>query len=91
MPTAITLASLQTVCGECADAIEDQDWPVAVRKYAKALAVLAGLPADASDAEQRMRLEQNLSALGAAIKQASALAGPDDGERMGRVQARFNQ
>lgn len=90
MATAITLASLQTICGECADAIEDQDWPTAVRKYAKALAVLAGLPADASDAEQRMRLEQNLNGLGNALKQASALAGPDDERRMGRVQTRHN-
>lgn len=83
MPTTtISLASFQDACAECADAIAASDWSGAYNWYARAQAILVGLPADSTDAAQRTRLEQDLAALKAAIDAAKVADSTDDARHL---------
>ena len=79
MSTTIDETTLQTVLGECADAIEISDWATASRKIAKADAILAGLASGFTQSGKSVQYRQTLESLRKSVEQARALAAAESG------------
>lgn len=77
--TQITLVSFQTICAECADAIESGDWATAYQKYAKAAAVHAALEVQVSDQATSLRRHETLNGLQKALDAAKAATSAGSG------------
>ena len=84
MTTTITLSSFQAAMVECADAIDAGNYNTARTKLAKAGAILAGMPKDVADSNQRMTMREDLNKLEELITkvEASGGAATDDERRM---------
>lgn len=83
MPTTtISVSSFQTACAECADAVADEDWSTAVKWYARAEAINAGLELSVGTRGTSMSRRETLQGLREAISAAkAAVAAADDVER----------
>lgn len=83
MTTEVTLATFQTACAECADAIDNSQWATARRKLAKASALLLGLPESAADGSSRMDMRKQIAGFESLITAAeeSSGASADDQRR----------
>jgi len=71
--TTITVASFQTACAECADAIASGDWGTATRWYARAEAINSGLELAVSGAGKSATRRNALDGLRTAIAEAKAV------------------
>jgi len=68
----ITVASFQTACAECADAINSELWSTAHKKCAVAEAINAGLELEAAADDRSFKRRESLAGLRAAIEAAKA-------------------
>ena len=74
MATETTVAIFQNACGECHDAIEAENWASAIKWYAKAEAINAGLEEEVSDRGQSAKRRTDLAGLYQAIQIAKQYA-----------------
>ena len=79
MAVTITVASFQTACAECGDAINGEDWGTATKKYAVAEAINAGLELSVSDSGSQISRRQSLEGLKKAIEAARQMVSQTSG------------
>ena len=81
--TQITVSAFQTLCAECADAINSGDWATATKKYAMAEAINVGLDVEITDAGAAgatVRRRESLAGLKTAIETAQKIVNQTSGQ-----------